>query len=48
MDPDAELPKDLEASHKMIRQQQIAFKSLLESIDNNLGGTEGSKKSCPF
>ena len=48
MDPDAELPKDLEASHKMIRQQQIAFKSLLESIDNNLGGTEGSKKVVLF
>lgn len=48
MDPDAELPKDLEASHKMIRQQQIAFRSLLESIDNNLGGTEGSKKKLSF
>ena len=48
MDPDAELPKDLNAAHKLIREQQIAFKSLLELIDNNLGGAEDSKKSCPF
>ena len=48
MDPDAELPKDLNAAHKLIREQQIAFKSLLESIDNNLGGAEGSKKKLSF
>lgn len=46
-DPNPELHEDLKASLELTHQQQIACKSLFESIDTNLGG-RGFKKNCPL
>lgn len=42
------LPKEVKAAHKIIEEQRIVLESLLEAIDEQLGGASGSKKKISF